>query len=248
MLNLHTGKKICVIKGGKYNKKYIYLDENYTIGADEIELTDGEIEPLLNTQNERAIWYIAGPSGSGKSTQVANLVKTFIKDKKNTNLYMFSRTDYKNDPAYKGLNIYQIEINNDLLDSKMDIEKEIKPNSVIIFDDVNTIQDNILRKYIEDLMCDIMEIGRKLKINCIITNHLIIPNERKYARCLLNEIQYLSIFPKSGSIQQISYVLKMYFGLTSKQIKNICNIDSRCVTICKLYPNYVLYNKGIFIL
>ena len=81
-----------------------------------------------------------------------------------------------------------------------------------------------------------------------ITNHLIIPNEKKFARTVLNEIQYLTIFPKSGSSQQIRYVLKTYFGFKDKQITKILNLDSRWVRISKSYPMYILYDKGAYIM
>jgi hypothetical protein len=93
-----------------------------------------------------------------------------------------------------------------------------------------------------------MEVGRKLNCNMIITNHLVIPNEKKFARTLLNEINMISLFPKSGSSQQIKYALKTYWGMNNKQIDKILDLKSRWVIISKTYPQYVLYENGCFIL
>jgi hypothetical protein len=97
-------------------------------------------------------------------------------------------------------------------------------------------------------MSDIMEIGRKLNIWLVITNHLVIPNEKKMARTIMNEMHSMTVFPKSGSAQQIRYALKTYFGLTNKQIDEIIKMPSRWITVYKSYPQYVLYDKGSFIL
>jgi adenylate kinase family enzyme len=249
MLNLHKGRIIAKINGGNNNGRYIYIDDNYNDGANIMETKETtKIIPMMDYKSERSICYVAGPSGSGKSTYCANIIKEYIKLKKNIDIYIFSRTEYKNDSAYKNLKMIQIEINEELLTNGIDIEKEIRPNSIMLFDDINTIQNENLKKYMEKLITDIMEVGRKLKINCIVTNHLIIPNERKYARILLNEIQYLTVYPKSGSSQQISYVLKTYFGLTQKQIKTVLKLNSRWVTICKMYPITVISENGVYII
>lgn len=221
MLNTVQGKPLAYIIGGDNDGKLICVDENYTQGYDEIELTeDSKLKPLMNMV-DRGVYYIAGPSGSGKSTYASSLIKDYIKMYPDTEFYLFSRTDAKNDPAFNGMKINQIRIDDSLLDNPIDIEKELGERSLLFFDDCGTIQNDKLKHYIEHLMSDIMEVGRKLHINIVITNHLVIPNERKFARTVLNELQYLTFFPKSGSSQQISYALKTYFGLSKRQINTI---------------------------
>jgi len=206
-----------------------------------------KLKPLLKL-NERAVEYIAGPSGSGKSTMANDLILNYQKINPQNDIYIFSRTDFKLDPALKNLKAKQIKLDDRLLNKPIDITKEFKFGTLLLFDDCNTIQDEKIKRYLEGLICDILEVGRKLGIYVIITNHLIIPNEKKFARTVLNEIQYLTIFPKSGSSQQIRYVLKTYFGFKDKQITKILNLDSRWVRISKSYPMYVLYDKGAYIM
>jgi Cdc6-like AAA superfamily ATPase len=256
MLNFSEGKPIAHIIGGPMDNEIIYISEKDKYNLDSssedeytenISLTKGHLLPLLNP-NERTVAYIAGPSGSGKTTYAVNLIKNFRKIHPKKTFYLFSRTDQKLDPAFNGLKANQVLINENLIEDPIDITKELTEGSILLFDDCNTIQNDKIKHAIDKLMSDIMEIGRKLDITIIITNHLVIPNEKKMARTVMNEMQSLTVFPKSGSSQQISYALKKYFGLNNNQIEGIISIPSRWITISKTYPMYVLYDKGCFVL
>jgi hypothetical protein len=261
MLNYKKGKAIAYIKGGYMDSQILYIKNNskkYNSEESEeeseenecgdcINLKLGKISPLLDP-NERSVSYIAGPSGSGKTSYAVNLIKNYAKIHPKKTFYLFSRTDYKTDPAYNGLRANQILIDDNLINDPVDITVELKSGGIVLFDDCNTIQNDNIKKAVDKLMSDIMEVGRKLDITIIITNHLVIPNEKKIARTIMNELQSLTCFPKSGSSQQIEYALKKYFGLNNKQIKIILELPSRWVTISKTYPLYVLYETGCFIL
>jgi len=210
--------------------------------------TDKKLIPLPDFTN-RFVEYIAGPSGSGKSTIASGLAQEFRKMNPSTPIYMFSRTDAKEDPAFTKLKLIQIPIDESLLEDPIDITHEIQDEGcLLIFDDCGTIHNDKLRKEVEKLMSDAMEVGRKLNCNMIITNHLIIPNEKKFARTILNEMNMLTVFPKSGSAQQIRYVLKTYWGMANNQIDDILSINSRWIRISKNYPQYVLWETGARIL
>lgn len=223
---------------------------NHSEDSDELrhlELEDKSLfEPRLNPY-QRSVVYIAGPSGSGKSSYGIKLIKPYLKffDKP---FYLFSRTDYKTDPAFNGLKPMQIPIDDDLLKHPIDITKELTGGSLVFFDDCNTIQNEKLRKVVQKMMEDILEVGRKLDITIVITSHLVIPSQREFARTIMNELQSLTIFPRSGSAQQINYSLKTYFGLSKSQIEDILKLKSRWVTISKSYPMYVLSERVAYIL
>ena len=203
----------------------------------------------LPDPNNRFISYIAGPSGSGKSTYASELAEQFKKIHPNKKIFIFSRTEAKDDPAYKKLKPIQIEINEDLLENPIDITTEMSEGGcLVIFDDCETIHNEALKREVQKLIMDGLEVGRKLNLNMIITNHLIIPNNKAFGRVLLNEIQQLTVFPKSGSAKQINYALNEYFGLDRKQLKEIFTLKSRWVTVSKTYPQYVMYSGGAYIL
>jgi len=245
------GNEIIYLKKDDDEQPYPDSDSDYdTSDSDdtysEID-TNYKLEPLLDME-KRDIAYIAGPSGSGKSTFAIMLIKKFLKVYPEKSFFLFSRTDYKTDPVFQGMKVYQIMIDQSLLTDPIDITKELSEGCIILFDDCNTIQDDKVKKVVDKLMADIMEVGRKLGIWTIITNHLIIPNEKKVARTILNEMHSLTVFPKSGSAQQISYVLKQYFGLDKKQIERIIKLPSRWVMIHKHYPMYVIHEYGVYLL
>lgn len=247
MLNYKDGRLIAKVKGGKKNGKILYLDEQDSKdGVNHIEIPDGMFIPLADA-DKREVVYIAGPSGSGKSTYSADYINSFMTIFPKQELFVFSRTDAENDPAFAHLDFNQVLIDDSLIENPIDITEELTEGCIILFDDVNTIQNEALKKAVDKLMADIMECGRKLGIYCVITNHLVIPNERKIARTILNECTSLTVFPKSGSIQQIKYVLKTYFGYSNNQIENFLKTKSRWITFYKTYPQLVLTQYECYI-
>lgn len=242
----------CVVKPC-CKKCNIYYEDSESSGGDAFqgdffEMKDnGNLLPIP-TVDERGVYYIAGPSGSGKSTYAAQLATAFKKIYPQKDFFVFSRTDARKDPVLKKLRPYQVTIDESIIEDPIDITTELTGGCLILFDDCNTIQDDKQKKAIDKLMADIMEVGRKLNIWIMITNHLVIPNEKKVARTILNEMQSLTVFPKSGSTQQIRYCLKQYYGLNNKQIDEIISVPSRWVTIYKHYPMCVLHEKGAYIL
>ena len=208
-------------------------------------VTDGKIEMLPNIK-EWEIAYIAGPSGSGKSTIASKYVEKYKELFPGKDFYLFSRKD--KDHVLDRLKPLRIKIDEKLVARPIDIQRELSNGAILVFDDCNTIQHPLLKKVVENLVADIMEVGRSMNIWLVMTNHLVIPNEKKIARTVLNEIHTMTVFPKSGSAQQISYTLKTYFGLGKKQIEKIMSLKSRWVTVSKSYPQYVLYETGAYIL
>lgn len=252
MLSLDDGQPIAQIISGKYKGEIIFLERGdfdgvNAGGCQRIDLKRGKLKTLMNT-DERQVCYIAGPSGSGKTTYATNLARSYKKIFPKRDIFLFSRTDCKNDPAYAKLNPLQVKIDETIVESPIDIEKDIKPGSCIIFDDIGTINDDKIRKAVNALAMDIMEVGRKMNLYIIITSHLVNGNDRKFNRTIHNEYQSFTFFPKSGSAYQIKYCLKNYFGLAPPQIKTIMNLPSRWVTVMKNYPQVVLYQHGVYLL
>lgn len=255
MLNLESGQPIAQIISGKHKGEIIFLDKRDgpdrvgTNGCQRINLRKGKLMPLLNTE-ERQVAYVAGPSGSGKTTYTGTLAKNYKKIFPGAEVYLFSRTDYRSDPVYKMLKLrpLQVMLDETLVTDPIDIETELKPGSLIMFDDIGTINNDQIRKAVNALAMDIMEVGRKLDLTIILTSHLVNPTDRKFSRVIHNEYQTFTFFPKSGSFYQIEYCLKNYFGFSKKQIREIMDLPSRWVTIMKNYPQCVLHEHGCYLL
>jgi len=250
-LNFENGRPIARIDTGKYAGQIIYVNSQMQekgSNYEKIDLRQNKLEPILDPEN-RTVTYIAGMSGSGKSTYAAGLAKIFHKLHPKKDIYFFGRKSIDEDDAFKNIvkSIKQVPIDNVLAMNPVQLE-DIESGSLVIFDDVSTIYEKAQKDAVFKLMEDLMEVGRARKIDVIITSHLITPNDRKFGRIILNEMQTLTLFGKTGAKYQIEYVLEKYFGLTKKQINDILKLDSRWFTLYKQAPLVVLYEHGAYLL
>lgn len=254
MFSLEAGKPVAVIKG-EDGKKSDYagkilgiVDEPSNNVGKEVILNKETFEPFLDL-SERCIEYIAGPSGVGKSTMTASLVKKYKKINPNAAVIVFSRADISDDPSFKDLlpEISQARIDDEMLAEPMDVTK-LPRGTLLVFDDIGTVYDSILKAHVQKLIMDCAEVGRKYGIYMIVTSHLIIPSERNFARVMMNEMQNLTVFPNSGTDHQIRTVLEKYLGLSKEQIKRIVKNKSRWVRIHTRHPRWVLTNKEAYML
>ena len=249
MFSTTEGDPLAIVKDGSDNNELIFVQkEGYKQKKSKVNdqckyitLNEGQFEQLPSP-NIRVL-YIAGPSGSGKSTYAAKYIEKYLKLYKDAKLFIFS--SLKEDKTIDHLPSHRITISDDLIHNPIDIQTEIKNNSIVLFDDIDQITSKPLMQAINKVRRQILEIGRHKNIHVVVTSHLICPNERSMARTLLNEMQSLTIFPSSGSTYQISYVLKQYYGCSPKQIKHILSMKSRWVTIIKIYPQVILSEKEI---
>lgn len=245
MLNFKDGKAIAQVKGGMYNKKIVFLDDTEQIKGFDKLIIRGIMMPVPNLDT-REVSYIAGPSGSGKSTYASKIIENFHKLFPDNNIYIFSRLE--SDPVLDRLKPIRVTLDNSLIEDPIDVHSELQQGDLILFDDCDTLQDKKLKDAVSRLKNDILETGRHLNLYIIITSHLINGNDKKDTRTVLNEAHTITIFPKSGSTYGINYVLKNYIGLNKQQINKIISLPSRWVTIGKSYPQYVLYEKGIYLI
>lgn len=183
---------------------------------------------------------IAGPTGSGKSYAIGRYLS--IVANKHKKIFLFSDVDY--DDVLDKYNITRIELNDDIIASP--IEPHELKNSIVIFDDIDSISNKKLKLNIETLRDSLLKRGRHEGIEVICTSHLL--TDYKSTRVVLSEVSMVTIFTKSGSTNSIHYLLGKYIGLSKEQIARIYDLPSRSVTIFKQYPNMVISDKEIYIL
>lgn len=232
------GCKMCCSSKGAGLIKRNEIGNEFTIED------EGKMMHIPNIDT-REVPFIAGPSGSGKSTYAANYIKMFKKIFPKNDIFVFSRL--AEDPVIDALDPTRIIIDESLIENPIDATSELSEGSLVLFDDIDTVQDKKLKDAISKLKNDILEIGRHSNIYCVNTSHLINSNDKKDARTMMNECHSLTVFPKSGSAYQIKYALKNYFGLSPQQIQEILDLPSRWVTLFKSYPQCVLHEKGCYI-
>lgn len=207
----------------------------------ELVLYDGKIEPLPN-QSKIERLYIAGPSDSGKSTYASMYIGNFLALNPDKKFYIFSRVE--KDDVLDVLDPIRIVINKELVDNP--IKPEELNNSIVLFDDIDTIQDKKQAECVRRLRDDLLETGRHEKAYIVAVSHQLL--NYKHTRQLLNESTSVTFFPKSGCDYHIKRFLKIYCGMDENNIKKILRLPSRWVTLYKTYPMYVIHDKGCFLL
>lgn len=226
-------------RGGSCSISFSYINDNI---IREFKISDGYIQLLPNTKT-RDTNFVAGKSGSGKSTWISKYLAWYKKMYPNNNIYLFSRL--AEDDVLDQYQPIRITLDEELVTDPIDPDEELC-DSLCIFDDTDTIKDKNIKKAINELKDDILQIGRHENIFVCIVSHLI--NNYKETRTILNESMYITFFPSSGSPHSIRYMLKNNMGLDKKQIERIMNLPSRWVTIKNSCPLAVIYETGVYLL
>jgi predicted AAA+ superfamily ATPase len=216
----------------------IFLDVNQT-NKTTVQTTDAF--PSVQENNDRIL--ISGPSGAGKSTWVGNYIKLYKKKYPKRKVYLIS--SILQDDVIDKYKVIRIP-----LDLFIDEENEIDPedtftNSLVIFDDVDTICDNMLRKTIISLRDFMLEQSRHYDTHLLCTTHILMNG--KETRRLLNEGSKYVLFPNSNTYQ-ITNFLRKYIGLQQKSIDRFVNTDrsSRWKMISRDYPLYVVGKHEVY--
>jgi superfamily I DNA and/or RNA helicase len=240
------GRKIARIKGGKDDKKYLYLvegnldDEVLKNDETEIIIKGGKLQPLPNKNVVEKI-YISAPSGAGKSTWAGAWLGEAKKMFKDDEIFIFS--SITKDKALDKHDPIRITLDADLV--RDPIEPEEIADSIAVFDDIDTIQNPHLRNSIADFRDYLLEQGRHFNIRLLNVGHVMM--NYKITRKLLNEATAVCFFPKSGSVYHIKRYLKQYGGLEKNQIKKILKLPSRWVCLYRTFPMYIIHERGAFL-
>lgn len=189
-------------------------------------------------QITRECIYACGPSGSGKSCYVANYAMNYLKLFPENRVYLLSRLD-KDKSIDQIPNLLRIVVTPDIVN--YEIKHNEFENSLVIFDDIDTIPNAKVKAFIENLLDDLLQTGRHANTYVAATTHLLYNGKK--SRMLLNEIHCATIFPGRSTRHSINYLCEKYFGLTRKQVSEICQLPSRWITLYKS-PPMVLYEKG----
>ena len=227
-------------KGGKKMElKPISLDT-----GDGTDAITGEVVHTPNKKQERSILYITGQSGSGKSYYTKDYASVYQKAYPKNEVFLISAVnDVSTIDKIKKLKKLKID-KPEFLDGDIPLE-EFK-NSLVIFDDVDSISNKAVKKKVWQVMSNILTMGRHYNVSAIITFHVATAGAE--TKLILNESQSITIFPSASGGRTLKYLLDAYLGLDKKQIEQIKKLDSRWVTIVKSYPKVVLYEKGAYIL
>lgn len=206
-----------------------------------IHIEDGIFDPiplLKDCQVDHCFY--AGMNGVGKSTQIANYCNQYLLLFPKNKIYLFSRSD--DDEAFKGIPMKTIELNDEVLDSELELDDFC--NSLCIFDDIDTLPKDISKK-IQRIRDDMLECGRKKEIYMCNVSHQIL--NYKLTRTLILESNKIIFFPRSSQYQ-VKRFLQEYLGIEKSIIKKILNLNSRWVMVNKTYPLTIISEHDIYII
>ena len=185
--------------------------------------------------------YISGRRGSGKSFSVALYLEQFTKCYPNYKIYLFSAKD--KDELLEKYRIKRIDITK--VKEAQFVSSDFQ-KSLVIFDDVDSLpnnKDNDLKTPVYDIMTDIIETGRSYGVFCIVTSHL--PANSGESRRILNGATSFTFYLASSN-HGTEYVLKNYFGFSTKQIQKIIQMeDTRWVTVFRDCPQMIMTENKI---
>jgi hypothetical protein len=269
MLSLKSGRPIAYI--GNDRKKVIYIKEKALGGLPSVEYDPGDtpeyttkkhtMQPLPNRDWVEKL-YVSGPSGAGKSTYVARWLAEYRRMFKEPvavavetpegvvegvkrvpqSVYIFSSVS--EDPPLDRQHPIRIALNEELLLDP--IEPSEFSDSAVLFDDVGALSDVGMRKYLQSLQDLMLEISRHHRTRMIITSHLTC--NYGATRRVLTEMTSLTIYPHAGSTRGIRRVLEEYVGLEKHEINKLLKLPSRWVTIYMITPQYVIHERGAYVL
>ena len=112
---------------------------------------------------------------------------------------------------------------------------------VCILDEIDAISGKKIREAVYSILNQTFEIGRHIKIHCIVADHL--PTNGNDTRRILNDAHAVTYFPHSAG-GNIKYLLQEPVGLDRKQNAYMKRQRSRACAIFKNYPQcYLLKNE-----
>jgi type II secretory pathway predicted ATPase ExeA len=199
-----------------------------------------ELIPTLD-ENNRDVIRVAGQSGSGKSYWVKKFAENYQKIWPDRNVYLISQLEedatldsMKNPPK-------RISIQS-LMDDFPHIDEFTK--CCVIFDDIDSLESKLLKVVLR--LIDTLAIqGRHTQTTlCVISHHL---TDYSRSRLLLNECQYMVLYPMATAQKALSYVCTNYGGLSNDDIKDLKKLG-RWVVIYKNFPPLVISAHKAYLL
>ena len=203
--------------------------------------TGGKLEPLPNPKIVEKV-LISGISGSGKSTFAAEYIRNYLKQHRGNEFYIISSVD--EDDVLDKLEPERLDYNNI---AEEGIHLNELEDSIVLFDDISTIQPKSVRKVVEGVRNSLLECGRHSRTSVIAISHLITNHHE--SRITLNEAQSIVLFPRSNA-RAIRKYLSEYQQFDKDLISRCLNLKSRWFMIkgvaSGVHVPIIIYERGAF--
>lgn len=229
---------------------YKSLEKGKPSECDEIEIggkVKYQLAPRPLKEKERFVLFVAGESGAGKSHFTRDFAKYYHHMFPDNPIYLISYLE-KDETLDEYDQVKRVKaFTVDFLDNCMKIDLEDLRDSLVIFDDIDSIHNKHVKDKIYGFLAKLLRVGRHQNISVIYSGHeLYSEHNLKY---ILNESHTITWFPKFLNFKKSEYLLSEYFGLSKLQKEKISNIkDSRFITYMKGSDKIIMSEHDIFIL
>lgn len=218
-----------------------------------VSIEDGLMEVVpLRVKNMTDSLYITGASGSGKSSVTGTYLSNYKEMFPDNPIYLFSRvaTDkvldqYNPIRIMLDVTILQNPITPEQL-SNQDPKTRKYLGSLVIFDDIDTIEVVKIRKEVQALRSLLLETRRHFLIYMVSTSHQLF----NYAstRLLISEATALVCFPKKSSLAQLQRYFKEVLGYSLIESRKFLNTDSRWIYVHAQSPRFIVSESTVFLI
>lgn len=217
--------------------------------VDAIELDDNhhfQLAPGPTKEKERMTMFVAGESGAGKSYFVKQYAIQYKNMFPRNDIYLISYLEYDETldtyDEITRLNAFKPEF----LAECLKIDMEDFQDTLVIFDDIDSIVNKKQKTQIYGLLNKMLRIGRHYNISVCYSGHELYSNHE--LKAILNESMTVTFSPKFLNFKKMKYLLEEYFGLSKTQIQRIRDIKDRSVTYIKGSDKVILSTSQCFIL
>jgi len=225
----------------------------------ELDFVTGEsldLIPNYISVDKRTTVYITGPSGTGKTYFACQFLRRYKEAFPDRPIYIF--TNAVDDPTIKEcsnfsphlINLRETITNEKGKEKYKLLEQPLAPDDfedcAVLFDDIQYIEHKELRKNLLTLHDALLGCGRKKNVTVVITSQTVTDYLR--TRLILNESEWVVIYPKSGLTRGLDYFFRSYLGIKEKSeiMKRILHAPSRWVCLHTRNPQFAFYTSGGF--
>ena len=206
----------------------------------ETEKTKFQPVPIIKQNELNSVnFFVSGLSGSGKSyfvSQLVNNIKSLDRFKDADVFLITGQT--KPDPAYENNIEKYMKVNMDADDFYTLTYSDFE-NSIVIFDDVNSLGNRAQEGFIFNLQKSLSENARKNNVALININH----SSRDFLRTkyIVHEANYFTLFPAHNWNDSRKF-LKSYLDYDENELREIKKLSrhTRSMTFHKQTPQYIV--------
>jgi hypothetical protein len=210
-----------------------------------IKLVGCKLKPIPSMDPKwRHVKFYAGRGGSGKSKALAEWVKAWMVLYPDRKIYGVSKAKLHEDPAFKGIPIRQIDMDDILKHEHAKLEEWFPEDCLVIMDDFDTYKGKELAACLK-MQNDIMDLGRKRNVQLIITSHLL--NNYNQTRNVIQSAEDLTFFPQTTLYNAFEYMLKKV-GLSKDHILHAHKHMGDMVTVHTQAPCYMMGDDEVVLL